>query len=114
MRTAQEIKQAMTNGIDAAVRKAPDSKPSAAQLAALSVVGALGVVAEELASLHRRLDEIEARGVKYAGTYQRAQTYRRGDVVTHKGSAWAAVAAETESEPGNTASWQLMVRGVDR
>lgn len=65
---------------------------------------------QRIAALEERLRVAEEKGIAYQGVWQRAQTYGRGAVVTHKGSAWVALAAETQSEPGATSGWQLMVR----
>src|ERR1051325_11068672 len=48
-------------------------------------------VAAELRPVRERLAEIEARGITFEGTYQRAADYRRGSMVVHSGSLWAAV-----------------------
>lgn len=69
--------------------------------------------AAEVERLESRVRELEGRGIKYCGTYQRALDYERGAVVTHQGSAWIAL-TETGAEPGTDAAWQLMVkRGRD-
>lgn len=64
---------------------------------------------EELHRLTERVESLSARGLKYAGVWQRALDYERGDVVTHKGSAWVAV-REAATEPGEASEWQLMVK----
>lgn len=65
--------------------------------------------------LERRADDAEARGLNYAGAWQRAATYKRGDVVTCGGSMWVAIqATEPGQAPGETMAWQLAVkRGRD-
>lgn len=69
--------------------------------------------AAEVERLESRVRELEGRGIKYCGTYQRALDYERGAVVTHQGSAWIAL-TETGDEPGTSGDWQLMVkRGRD-
>lgn len=84
----------------------------------IEIVGKLAMqmhmhFAEELNRLTERVDSVAARGLKYAGVYQRALDYERGDVVTHKGSAWIAL-RDAATEPGDTPEWQLMVkRGRD-
>lgn len=62
------------------------------------------------APLIARIEELEDRGLKFCGVHQRAQSYRRGDSVTHKGSLWTALEA-TNSEPGTGPSWQLSAKG---
>jgi hypothetical protein len=65
--------------------------------------------------LRERLDELEKRGVDYKGTFQRACSYRRGDIVTHDGSMFVAIGDVAPNEaPGNGGNWQLAVkRGQD-
>lgn len=58
----------------------------------------------------KRIEQLEGCGVRYMGVWQRAQSYTRGAVVTHAGSAWIAVADKADSEPGAGAEWQLMVK----
>lgn len=66
-------------------------------------------LSEKLHRLSERIGDVEAHGLKYAGVWQRALDYERGDVVTHKGSAWIAV-DNVRAEPGSTSGWQLMVK----
>jgi hypothetical protein len=66
-------------------------------------------IVAELAALKRKAAELEAHGIKYLGTWQRAADYSRGNVTTHDGSAWCAIRA-TQQEPGKGADWQLMVK----
>ena len=69
--------------------------------------------AAEVERLESRVRELEGRGLKYAGVWQRALHYERGAAVTHQGYAWIAL-TETGAEPGTDAAWQLMVkRGRD-
>lgn len=64
------------------------------------------------APLLKRIDELEKRGVEYQGVYQRAQSYRRGSLITHDGSVWACIEdAQVNESPGSHPSkWQLAVR----
>lgn len=71
---------------------------------------------EKLNELEDRIEQLEAGGIKYCGTWQRAQDYRRGDTCTHAGSLWVALKeAPSGREPGSDAAfWQLAVkRGRD-
>ncbi|MFZ3206395.1 MAG: hypothetical protein WA161_21350 [Pseudomonas sp.] len=70
----------------------------------------LAPLVKQIGELRQRVAELEDRGLKYCGTHQRAQDYRRGDSVTHKGSLWTAIKA-TEKEPGTSPDWQLSARG---
>ena len=66
--------------------------------------------------LKTRIAELETRGVEYKGTFQRACSYARGDLVTYSGGLWCAV-AETKSldVPGTSPAWVLAVKsGQDR
>ena len=67
------------------------------------------------APLRRHIAELETRGVNYCGIYQRAVGYKRGDVVTHDGSMFVAVAEVAPNQlPGAGGPWQLAVkRGAD-
>ena len=48
-------------------------------------------VEAQLKPLRKRIEELEASGIKYCGVYQRALTYKRGDVVTHDGARHTAL-----------------------
>jgi len=73
-------------------------------------------IKEALEPLIARIEALEAGGVKYAGTFQRAVGYRRGDVVTKGGNMWTCLAdapAGTEpGAPGSARHWQLAARGA--
>jgi hypothetical protein len=61
--------------------------------------------------LRERIAELEKRGVDYKGTFQRACSYRRGDIITHDGSMFVAIADVAPNEaPGNGGNWQLAVK----
>ncbi|WP_143749620.1 hypothetical protein [Mesorhizobium sp. WSM3879] len=69
-----------------------------------------------IAELEDRINEIEATGIKYVGTYQRASSYKRGSVVSHSGSSWVAIkdVGEGVAPIEGHDMWQLMVkRGRD-
>lgn len=65
--------------------------------------------------LTARTAAIEATGIKFQGTWQRANGYRRGAVVSHGGSAWCCIKDhEVPETPGASEVWQLMVKkGAD-
>ena len=66
---------------------------------------------EEIAQLKERIAELEATGIKFVGTYQRAAEYKRGDVVNHEGGMWVAVCdTPTMEVPGHSVCWQLSVK----
>jgi N-dimethylarginine dimethylaminohydrolase len=60
--------------------------------------------------LEKRIEAIEGRGIKYAGIWQRAVRYERGDVTTDGGSAWIALKQVEGVRPGDGDGWQLMVK----
>ncbi|RVD42200.1 hypothetical protein EN742_08255 [Mesorhizobium sp. M4A.F.Ca.ET.020.02.1.1] len=62
--------------------------------------------------LENQTAELEKSGVRYGGVYQRANTYNRGSVVTHLGSAWVAIKdADVGVTPQDSPDiWQLMVK----
>jgi hypothetical protein len=79
----------------------------------------IGLMAERLqsleASLGQRMESVEQRGFRYVGRYQAANDYKRGDVVTHKGSLWSCVLDAKIGERPNTHchKWTLMLNGQE-
>ena len=64
-----------------------------------------------VAPLRERIAELEKGGIRYMGTHQRAQEYKRGSMVTHDGSLWCAVTDTKPNQvPGNGDVWQLAVK----
>jgi hypothetical protein len=71
------------------------------------------LVARSIEPLEARLAELEAGGIRYAGTWQRALAYKRGSCVTHDGSMFVALRDTPEGEkPGASDYWQLAVKGT--
>jgi len=71
---------------------------------------------DRIEQLESRLAEVESRGFKYCGVYQKAQKYARGDVVTYSGSAFVAIkdAVPDNEIPNASGCWQMFVqRGRD-
>lgn len=65
-------------------------------------------VGKLIGELQKRVDAAETRGLDYCGTYQRAQSYRRGSAVTSAGSLWIALRAVEAGEiPGMDDAWCL-------
>ena len=98
---------------------APASSLNAKTLAAYSKQIApviAGAIDKATAPLKQRIEHIEQRGIEYAGVYQKAQTYRRGVLVSHDDSLWAAVRdAQPGEAPGTSDSpWQLALKGRSR
>lgn len=70
-----------------------------------------GYIDRGFADVDKRLAALEATGLKYSGTWQRAQDYQRGAVVTDQDSAWVALKAGAGERPGEVpAAWQLLVK----
>ena len=66
---------------------------------------------EEIAKLKARIEELEMTEIKFVGTYQRPQSYRRGDVCNYEGGMWVAVCDTPPMEvPGKSVCWQLSVK----
>ncbi len=60
-------------------------------------------------TLVKRIDELEAGGVRYHGVWQAAQEYTRGALVTYDGSMWHANDT-TREQPGKSKAWTLAVK----
>lgn len=66
-------------------------------------------------AIERRLAEIEAKAMRYQGSYQRAIAYKRGSACTHNGALFVAVRDAAEDEqPGKSSAWQLTSKTGDR
>lgn len=59
--------------------------------------------------LEKRIDDLEAGGVRYHGVWQAAQDYSRGALVTYDGSMWHANKS-TKEQPGKSKAWTLAVK----
>lgn len=69
-------------------------------------------IIERIEALEKAMNEVKTRGFRYRGTYQRAvDDYRRGDVVTHSGSAWICLESAKGAPGDDSRTWQLMVKG---
>lgn len=71
-------------------------------------------VTDTIKDLRDRVAEFEKSGVRFRGIWQRANAYRLGDQVTHRGSLWAALQAAPEGTvPGEAPEhWQLCVKNL--
>lgn len=68
-------------------------------------------VEDAVKPLRDRLAEIETKGIEFCGSYQRALSYRRGAMVVHDGSLFAAIRDTAPGElPGANAAWQLAAK----
>jgi hypothetical protein len=67
---------------------------------------------DQIAKMKLQIEELQAGGVKFCGTYQRAIPYKRGDQVVYDGSGWVAVTDIKPLEiPGKFAGWHVFARG---
>ena len=67
---------------------------------------------KQISELKAQVAELQAGGVKFSGTYQRGNEYKRGEMCAYDGSIWCAVVDTKPLEiPGKSACWQLAVRG---
>jgi hypothetical protein len=69
----------------------------------------LDTVEEMIVSLKDEVRELKATTPSYMGVWQKAQEYRRGQMVTDRGTLWHCNGATTE-RPGTGDGWTLMVK----
>lgn len=93
----------------------PRDYPSLEALVDLLARHTAEAIAQGVAPLAARLDEVEARGLEYRGQYERGQTYRRGAAVTYSGSLFIAMADTLSTDvPEASPAWRLACkRGRD-
>ncbi|MGO6789207.1 transposase [Rhizobium ruizarguesonis] len=106
---AAEIKAGLDAAYSVEELRRPLSTRSVHALIASSTAG----TALKLKMLSARIAILEEAGVKYAGIFQRAASYARGDTVTHAGSLWVALkTVPVGTAPGSDpACWQLASKG---
>lgn len=62
----------------------------------------------------QRVVEMESNATVFRGSYQRAQDYKRGSLVSHRGALWCAITSVSPGEvPGEGKGWQLCVKRGD-
>jgi hypothetical protein len=67
---------------------------------------------KQIAELKAQIAELQERGIKFSGTFQRGNEYRRGEMCAYDGSIWCALTDTKPLQiPGKDAVWQLAVRG---
>lgn len=72
-------------------------------------------VEAQVKPLRERIASLEVSGIKFVGTYQRAATYKRGDVCNFDGGMWVATCDTPPHEaPGKSVCWQLSVKSNSR
>jgi hypothetical protein len=69
-------------------------------------------VRDEFRAIDARIDQLEAHGVKYVGTFEQGRVYVPGEIVTDRGSMWACLRETTGRPPSD--SWQLSAKGEKR
>ncbi len=107
---AAEIKA----GLDAAYSVEELRRPLSTRSVHALIAGVTASTAAKLKALSARIEQLEAGGVRYAGTWQRAMPYRKGTVVTSGGGMWAALRDTSEGEkPGDARdAWQLSAKSA--
>ncbi|MGO6667959.1 transposase [Rhizobium ruizarguesonis] len=107
---AAEIKA----GLDAAYSVEELRRPLSTRSVHALIAGVTASTAAKLKALSARIEQLEAGGVRYAGTWQRALPYRKGTVVTSGGGMWAALRDTAEGEqPGKALdAWQLSAKSA--
>jgi len=74
------------------------------------IVKTVSPLVDRLLVVEAKAIEFENGGVRYEGVHQRAQSYRRGSVVTHKRAAWVALMNTNVGDiPDESPAWQLMI-----
>jgi hypothetical protein len=94
----------------------PPATPGKFRLTDGEVKTLMQSVAQVLAPLVKRINELEARPtLRYCGVWKGDVGYGEGAAVTHDGSVWIAKAiASPGARPGENNAWQLAVkRGKD-
>ena len=54
-----------------------------------------------------------ADSMRYRGTFTAPLTYKRGDVVTHRGQLWHCCGDAITAKPGTSDGWKLMAKASD-
>ncbi|MGO6783505.1 transposase, partial [Rhizobium ruizarguesonis] len=107
---AAEIKA----GLDAAYSVEELRRPLSTRSVHALIAGVTASTAAKLKAISARIEQLEAGGVRYAGTWQRALPYRKGSIVTSGGGMWAALRDTAEGEqPGKALdAWQLSAKSA--
>lgn len=105
MAAREELQKAIVAACDKAQAQEPKLEANAAMAA---------VMMAAFSFLVRRIEELEALPMEYAGTYWPDKEYRERQFVTFGGRVWACVAKTTRNKPGLSEDWKLAVdRGRD-
>lgn len=101
----------------AALTRLKKSKTPVTMGTMVAVVDGLKQVLFEVAENHaaalrtaqKRIDDLEAMPMEYAGTYWPEKEYRKRQFVTFGGRVWCCVASTTRNKPGLSEDWKLAV-----
>ncbi|WFU88744.1 transposase [Rhizobium sp. CC1099] len=106
---AEEIR----TGLDSNFTEVQLERPLSRRMVHALIAATTAATAAKLKALSARVEALEESGIKYLGNYQRANSYWKGDTVTHSGSLWVALKAVAEgATPGSDpACWQLAAKG---
>jgi hypothetical protein len=76
-----------------------------------AIKDAMSDLTARLDALEARLDALESGGgeLRYAGTWQKGNTYLKGNFVTDRGSLWHAE-QRTQSRPGADSTFRLAAK----
>ncbi|WSH22773.1 transposase [Rhizobium ruizarguesonis] len=101
-------------GLDAAYSVEELRRPLSTRSVHALIAGVTASTAAKLKAISARIEQLEAGGVRYAGTWQRALPYRKGSIVTSGGGMWAALRDTAEGEqPGKALdAWQLSAKSA--
>lgn len=107
---AAEIKA----GLNAAYSPEELRRPLSTRCIHALIAATTAATGAKLTALSARIEQLEAGGVRYAGTWQRAMPYRKGTVVTSGGGMWVALRDTCEGEkPGDARdAWQLAAKAA--
>ncbi len=107
---AAEIKA----GLNAAYSPEELRRPLSTRCVHALIAATTAATGAKLTALSARVEQLEAGGIRYAGTWQRALPYRKGTVVTSGGGMWVALRDTAEGEqPGKALdAWQLSAKSA--
>ncbi|MGO6787613.1 transposase [Rhizobium ruizarguesonis] len=107
---AKEIR----TGLDTNFTEEQLQRPLSRRVVHALIAATTAATGAKLKALAARIEQLEAGGVRYAGTWQRAMPYRKGSVVTSGGGMWAALRDTSEGEkPGDAPdAWQLAAKAA--
>jgi hypothetical protein len=107
---AKEIR----TGLDTNFTEEQLQRPLSRRVVHALIAATTAATGAKLKALAARIEQLEAGGVRYAGTWQRAMPYRKGSVVTSGGGMWVALRDTSEGErPGDAPdAWQLAAKAA--